>query len=172
MKTCPLCSTVFVPRTSQVYCRSCIVAGEARRDTYRRHHAKHAEARRACSGAWRKKNPARVLSALQARLAKDPSLYRRARLKSVYGLSISAYDSVRLSQGGTCAICHRPPPAGKPLYVDHDHTSGKVRSLLCRACNTAVGLMETSEVPLIGVISYVLRHRQEAQYDLPPSKDK
>jgi hypothetical protein len=51
------------------------------------------------------------------------------------------------SQGGVCAICHR----GETLIVkgtlarlagDHDHTTGKLRGLLCSRCNLAIGRLE------------------------------
>jgi hypothetical protein len=176
MKTCPLCSATFVPRLQgrpQIYCSSCISSGAAKRFAGR----SWSKAHPGSSRAWMKAHPeylkawslahpgygqAQTSAWRRAHPEQHKATCRRAVLRK-YGLTPDAFLEAVSSQSGLCAICHRPPPAGKPLYVDHDHTSGKVRSLLCRACNTAVGLMETSEV---------LRHRQEAQYDLPPSKEK
>ena len=54
-------------------------------------------------------------------------------------------------QGGLCAIC-KQPPRGRPnggaredldvasFHVDHCHTTGRVRKLLCGNCNTLIGL--------------------------------
>lgn len=39
---------------------------------------------------------------------------------------------------GTCDICKRPPQNGKALYVDHCHTSGRVRGVICHDCNTGL----------------------------------
>ena len=44
-------------------------------------------------------------------------------------------------QKGVCAICKKTARNGKRLEVDHDHVTGKVRGLLCRNCNVAVGLV-------------------------------
>lgn len=60
------------------------------------------------------------------------------------GLTPGQYDDMLAAQGGVCKICHRPPPKGKHLHVDHDHSCcpprtklcGKcVRGLLCQTCN-------------------------------------
>jgi hypothetical protein len=43
-------------------------------------------------------------------------------------------------QGGKCALCRTKPDY--QLYVDHNHETKKVRSLLCARCNTAVGVFD------------------------------
>lgn len=42
------------------------------------------------------------------------------------------------AQGGRCAICLEPE-SDRALAVDHDHSSGRVRGLLCGVCNQALG---------------------------------
>jgi hypothetical protein len=60
---------------------------------------------------------------------------------SRYGLTESAYRQLLLKQGSTCAICEKPPQAGKSLVVDHDHKTGKIRGLLHSGCNRGIGLL-------------------------------
>lgn len=55
-------------------------------------------------------------------------------LARVYKLTAEQYDELFALQGGRCAIC-RARPKSKRLAVDHDHTSGYVRGLLCSRCN-------------------------------------
>lgn len=58
-----------------------------------------------------------------------------------YGLTIDDYENMAAQQGDACAICGRNP--GKlRLAVDHCHTTGKVRGLLCADCNTFLGRLE------------------------------
>lgn len=53
------------------------------------------------------------------------------------------------AQGGTCAICKSPDPKGKgKFHVDHCHSTGRVRGLLCHACNLALGHMHDDPVRL------------------------
>ena len=49
-------------------------------------------------------------------------------------------------QGGKCAICEKEKPLNRhaklPFHVDHDHVTGKVRGLLCAACNLGLGMLK------------------------------
>jgi len=64
---------------------------------------------------------------------------RRYHLKR-YARGPEIYELMRLLQLGACAICGKPETRGyegapKLLSVDHDHRTGKIRGLLCAACN-------------------------------------
>lgn len=54
-----------------------------------------------------------------------------------YGLTVERYNELLEKQNHVCAICGNKPK--NRLCVDHDHKTGKVRSLLCNKCNTAIG---------------------------------
>jgi hypothetical protein len=56
------------------------------------------------------------------------------RVQLVYGLTATEYHELLEYQDGRCYVCHRRP-ASKRLAVDHDHGTGAVRGLLCKACN-------------------------------------
>lgn len=56
-------------------------------------------------------------------------------LRRKYGIDESIYRKMLKDQGGKCAVCRRPPKAGKNLHVDHDHVSGRIRGLLDFRCN-------------------------------------
>lgn len=55
-------------------------------------------------------------------------------VKSTYGLTAEMYAALELFQGGRCAICQRLPKT-KRLVVDHEHSTGRIRGLLCIVCN-------------------------------------
>lgn len=62
----------------------------------------------------------------------------RYSYKRLYGVGTDFYDNLLSIQGGVCAICFSPPGADA-LAIDHCHTTGAVRGLLCRSCNAGLG---------------------------------
>lgn len=70
------------------------------------------------------------------------------RKRQEYGISLEEYDQMLSDQNGVCAICLLPEiikstqGRTKSLAVDHCHTTGKVRGLLCINCNTSLGHYE------------------------------
>lgn len=60
------------------------------------------------------------------------------RVQTLYGLTKEEYD--KLAQQKNCAICSKLFGKDTPL-VDHNHHTGKVRGLLCRPCNSAIGFL-------------------------------
>jgi hypothetical protein len=70
---------------------------------------------------------------------------REAHLKRSYGLSSSEFNVMLAEQKGKCLICSiTAEDYGKTFHVDHCHTSGKVRGLLCGPCNTKLGWYENN----------------------------
>lgn len=63
-----------------------------------------------------------------------------------YNLTQADFDKLVLDQGFKCAICEIIPIASETLpsglYVDYDHRTNKVRGLLCRRCNIAIGMIK------------------------------
>lgn len=75
------------------------------------------------------------------------------RLKR-YGLTEEEYRTLIFMHDGRCAICR----ADEELCVDHDHDSGKVRGLLCQACNKGLGLLKDDQMLLLAAKMYLERH--------------
>lgn len=87
---------------------------------------------------------------------------RRTKNLKRYGLTVDLYDAMLVEQGGRCAICPATTPGGrhgKHFHVDHDHTTGKVRGLLCNACNTVLGAAADRVDTLQNAISYLSKER-------------
>lgn len=80
---------------------------------------------------WRASNKDKYNAYMRASHKKT---YARDRLYR-YNLTPEAYEALKVAQNGLCAVCIKPPAANKPLVIDHDHTSGAVRGLLCYKCN-------------------------------------
>lgn len=60
-------------------------------------------------------------------------------VQRAYGLGPGDYNRLYEIQGGVCAICGRATGATKLLAVDHDHSTGAVRGLLCSVDNRLIG---------------------------------
>lgn len=90
--------------------------------------------------------------------ARYRELQKRHYLKSKYGLTQDQYDTLFEQQGGRCAICRKE---GKrvngigPLEIDHDHTTGAVRGLLCRSCNMGIGIFCDDTDWMRAAITYI-----------------
>ena len=94
-----------------------------------------------------------------------------AKIKSRYGLSFE--DATRMLQGQdhTCAnpTCseklsfnfesyNKGGKSGK-AHIDHDHATGKVRGILCNACNISLGHLENAK-RVSGLLQYLDKHKQ------------
>lgn len=81
-------------------------------------------------------------------------------LKNEYGISKDEYDSLKEEQGSKCAICGGEGFLMKSthwskLVVDHCHTTGAVRGLLCHNCNRGLGLFKDSPDALRKAAEYL-----------------
>lgn len=75
---------------------------------------------------------------------KTPETRRAEKLKELYGITVEQWDLMYAAQDGLCAMCRQTPEGKRRLSVDHCHTTGKVRALLCAGCNIKVGAFEGS----------------------------
>ena len=72
------------------------------------------------------------------------------------------YDLLLEQQSKCCAICRSDDPSGfKYFHIDHDHTTGKIRGLLCSKCNTAIGLFGEDIAVMNAALDYLKRHSEE-----------
>lgn len=62
------------------------------------------------------------------------------------------------AQAGKCACCDDALESNKKAHLDHDHVTGAFRSFLCRACNTAEGLLRTA-ANAYAMVQYMKRHQ-------------
>ncbi len=87
----------------------------------------------------------------------DPDRARSGHLRRTYALTTEEFDALHLIQKGKCAICATEDPCNRwqRFAVDHDHTTGVVRGLLCHPCNTALGLVGDNVSTLYAMIKYL-----------------
>lgn len=97
----------------------------------------------------------------------DPVKARWARILRTYGITKEQYDELDL---GHCPICLRGwGPTVRPV-VDHDHSTGHVRGILCAYCNhRIVGRHRDHE--LVDRLARYLEH-QPRRWVIPAKKKK
>ena len=90
---------------------------------------------------------------------------RKTNLRKNFGIDINIYEQMLEDQKGVCAICEQPETyihksTNKParLAVDHCHTKGTVRRLLCKACNNGLGLFRDNPELLLKAADYLKEH--------------
>lgn len=110
-------------------------------------HKKNPELQRAASRRWWAK-----------KLAENPNFRREIELKFEYDMTLDEFNQKRESQKNCCAICNRL--MDKPC-VDHDHDTGKVRDLLCKNCNCALGLLQDDVLIVAKAAEYLKRWKLE-----------
>ena len=86
--------------------------------------------------------------------------WRTHKIKQRYGITINDYENMYRQQNGLCKICGSPPYQGKPLHIDHDHKTGKVRALLCFKCNNMLGLANDNPALLREAALYLDQFRE------------
>lgn len=122
---------------------------------------------RVCVKAYRKEHY-RARKASGAERAYNAQRFDKTRdmnLRRNFGISLERYEELKATQGGVCAICGEPPrgvirKTGVPfsLAVDHCHSSGRIRGLLCNQCNQGLGCFRDRPDLLLAAIEYLRRH--------------
>ena len=84
---------------------------------------------------------------------------RARQIERNYGLSMKEYKILLEVQNNVCAICRGLPTENlKYLSVDHNHTTGKVRGLLCQRCNRALGFVKEDVEIVSRLLEYIKKH--------------
>ncbi len=134
MDTCATCGEKLVQKQGRgrrkIRCPSCAAerALELRRKRCREY------ARRS-----RETDPKKAYQRARDWRLRNPDYDQRAHLRRFYGLTLEQFQAMETEQRGCCAICRKIPK--ERLHVDHCHESGRIRGLLCRACNSAIGYL-------------------------------
>lgn len=89
-----------------------------------------------------------------------PSKHRKVnknqKLVYQYGITFEEYLGILEEQGYQCAICEQDLKVyGKGTHLDHCHDTEKVRGILCRNCNTGLGMFKDNASLLNKAIEYL-----------------
>jgi len=79
-------------------------------------------------------------------------------IRNQYGITLEQYNTMLKAQNYKCAICgNEDEVEGRKLAIDHCHTTGKVRGLLCGKCNRGLGLFYDNQELLSNAIKYLTK---------------
>lgn len=132
-KPCSKCNEpIDLPKGGR--CKKC--ANKASREWY--HNNK--ERQGSISKKWREDNPERYF---------ELSIFQK------YGIDLDDYYKLLKDQNGLCAICNKTCARKHRLAIDHCHTTGKVRGLLCERCNHGLGNFKDNIDSLKNAIKYL-----------------
>lgn len=126
---------------------------------------------------WREANPEKVREARRRHYEKNKTAllakqkerrqspeyadkHRNNKFRSQYGISVAERDAMLAAQGGVCAICGTDTPRSVGWVIDHCHSTGVVRGILCNPCNLSIGLMKDDPTILKAGAEYLLRHKE------------
>jgi hypothetical protein len=129
----------------------------------REQHQKHREVRVAASKAyyWEHREQMQAnWKRWQANNKERLKLQKRNyNLKTAFGITLVQRDELLALQGNKCAICPATSPGTKrDWHTDHCHDTGKVRGILCHACNVSLGHAKDNIATLTAMIKYLKRH--------------
>lgn len=86
---------------------------------------------------------------------KSAAVRKKAQLKRDYNLTIEEHNNMLIQQDYTCAICGtHQNDLRQNLCIDHNHTTGKIRGLLCHQCNLVLG----NALDNIGVLENAIQY--------------
>lgn len=113
---------------------------------------------------WRVANPEKARASVENFYVKNPQARREKHLQRKYGIGLQDLYMVLDLQRGGCAICGARSPGRKgrggkesEWIVDHDHSTGKVRGVVCHPCNVIMGLAKDNPTLLRDIAHYLER---------------
>lgn len=113
---------------------------EKSRDEYWKDPEKAREKEREYSKRYFQENPDRRV------------LHMRRKRAARYGLTADEYDAVIAKANGACELC---AATDRKLVLDHCHSTGVIRGVLCTACNTSIGKLGDTSKSLLRAVAYL-----------------
>ena len=117
--------------------------------------------------AWREDNKEHRKEYAKDYLTKRPDYFVNKHLEYSYGITLDDFNAMREKANYSCQGCgkHEKDTPRKRLFVDHCHTTGAIRGLLCQQCNTALGMANDNPEILASLISYLRENNIERTSD-------
>ena len=102
---------------------------------------------------YRAAHKVRIAEQKRAWQINNPDKVRHSDYKRLYSLTFNQVEQMRIEQQNCCKLC--TSEFNNDFCVDHCHTTGEIRGLLCADCNRALGMFQDKEEILLSAISYL-----------------
>ena len=136
-------------------CRSCY------EKNLKKNNPEFAERQRTNARNWAEKNKDRLEKYRKQRNTdpqckeRDKQTHKRNYLSRKYGMSNECVEKLKQAQQNKCPICERLLTDVKKIHIDHNHTTGYVRGILCSKCNNGLGFFNDDIQLFTKVLSYL-----------------
>lgn len=121
---------------------------EQRKETQRRWYEENKEHHKELQKKWREEHKGYFKVWYQ----ENKEYHKECILMYRYNITMEEYNQLLEDQNNKCRICEEDL---KRPHVDHDHTNGKIRGILCHTCNTGLGLLKDSRNILLKAVTYL-----------------
>ena len=72
-----------------------------------------------------------------------------------YGITLAEKKKIKDEQENKCKICYQNFSSDVEPHVDHCHTTGEIRGLLCIRCNLGLGYFQDNPLALVRAAEYL-----------------
>lgn len=111
---------------------------------------------------WALKNKAKVRANQRAWRERNKAAHQRMVRKGHYekaGIDPTLAEAARAAHDGKCECCGSGN-RGRGWCVDHDHSTGRIRGILCHQCNTAIGQLGDTLESVLRAVKYLQRNQE------------
>ena len=101
---------------------------------------------------WRLKNPEQIKETVERYRPIHCAKNRQYRIERRFGITVEEYENI-LKWKGKCEVCNLT----NKLCLDHCHVTGRIRGVLCRKCNTGLGMLNDDPELVKALLVYIQR---------------
>ena len=105
---------------------------------------------------WKHASTATGLRAFCSACERNKKMGWKGSRGGVPGVTQDLLQQMLKQQGGVCGICKRAFQS--PYHIDHDHSTGEIRGLLCGGCNLGLGCFQDNAESLLCAAEYLRNH--------------
>ena len=135
------------------YCKFC------HKEYVAKHYQENKETYLEKADNWKTANPQKRKDVANKYAKRNPKKLRNNSLKSQYGITLEEFNDKMSLQQHKCVICGNEFKNTKDAHMDHCHTSGKIRDILCKGCNIGLGHFKESIPTLLSAVQYLIKHQ-------------